>query len=738
MTTLVPSAPGRMPLDLQATLDLLAQTIVNALGFDVAVINLVRAGETLEVVSCVGPPEVRDQLLGHIESKENWHQILEGSQPWGRLRFLDHTKVDFDAAEMLSWVPDMVVLDEPEAWHPKDALFAPLHASDGSMLGILSVDIPRDGRRPDPLTRDALEAFAVSAALAIEHATLHSRTEESERLFRGVFNASPLGMALLDEDQRMRVVNAAMCSILGRPAAELTGNTLDPFTHPDDLQFETVPGRELAGGRSLRVEQRYLRPDGSVVWGELTATQIGDGERAVLQLRDVTEHREAVGRLRHLASHDTVTGVGNRSLLMERLSCAVQRREEHREPLALLFVDLDGFKRVNDAHSHAVGDQVLYTVARRLCQVTRAQDTVARWGGDEFIVLVDRVPDAATAVAFAERVERAVSLPIHLDGDEFRVTASVGITFSGAGDTTSAGELLHNADSAMYQSKRHGEGGVSLFEESLRRSADRRAHIEEVLRTALDRDRLVVHYQPIIALQDGSVTAVEALLRLRDDDSTLLYPDEFLAAAEELGLLVAIEYAVLREACQQAKTWESAGHKILLSVNVCVRQLVEIDAFEVALHRILDDSSLPAERLTCEITEHAYLDANSATLTGMRRLTDAGINFSVDDFGTGFGSMTYLRSMPIQEIKIDRSFVAHAPIERAAAAILRAHAILASELGVRCVAEGVETPEQHTMASAVGVGFAQGYLYQEPVPGDALLRHLERLDGQSGLLSKVE
>jgi len=353
-------------------------------------------------------------------------------------------------------------------------------------------------------------------------------------------------------------------------------------------------------------------------------------------------------------------------------------------------------------------------------------------------VLVDRVPDAATAVAFAERVERAVSLPIHLDGDEFRVTASVGITFSGAGDTTSAGELLHNADSAMYQSKRHGEGGVSLFEESLRRSADRRAHIEEVLRSALDRDRLVVHYQPIIALQDGSVTAVEALLRLRDDDSTLLYPDEFLAAAEELGLLVAIEYAVLREACQQAKTWESAGHKMPLSVNVCVRQLVEIDAFEVTLHRILADSSLPAERLTCEITEHAYLDANSATLTGMRRLTDAGINFSVDDFGTGFGSMTYLRSMPIQEIKIDRSFVAHAPIERAAAAILRAHAILASELGVRCVAEGVETPEQHSMASAVGVGFAQGYLYQEPVPGDALLRHLERLGGQSGLLSKVE
>lgn len=729
MTNSVRSAPGRMPLDLQATLDLLAQTIVNALGFEVAMVNLVRADEALELVSCAGPPDVREQLQGLIDSKENWHQVLEASEPWGRLRFLDHTKVDFDSADMFAWVPDMVVLDEPDAWHPEDALFAPLHAADGSLLGILSVDLPRDRKRPDSMTRDALEAFAVSAALAIEHATLRSRTEESERLFRGVFNASPLGMALLDENHGMRVVNAAMCSILGRPAADLTGKTLDAFTHPDDLRIETIVGGELAGGRSVRVEQRYLRPDGSLVWGELTATHIGDGERAVLQLRDVTEQREAVGRLRHLASHDTVTGVGNRSMLLDRLAGAVRRRDEDGEPLALLFVDLDGFKRVNDAHSHAVGDQVLYTVARRLCQVTRGQDTVARWGGDEFIVLVADVPDAATAVALAQRVERAVSLPILLSGDAYRVTASVGVAFSDADDTTAAAQLLHNADSAMYQSKRrHGEGGVSLFEESLRRSADRRAHIEEVLRTALDRDRLVLHYQPIIAVQDGSVIAVEALLRLRDDDQSLLYPDSFLVAAEELGLLVAIEHAVLRQACQQVKTWESAGHKMPLSVNVSVRQLVEIDTFELALHQILTDSSLPAERITCEITEHAYLDANPQTLKGMRRLTAAGVNFSVDDFGTGFGSMTYLRSMPIQEIKIDRSFVAHAPTEPAAAAILRAHAILASELGVRCVAEGVETAEQHALLAAVGVGLAQGFLYQEPVPADAFLPVIEHLD----------
>ncbi len=327
-------------------------------------------------------------------------------------------------------------------------------------------------------------------------------------------------------------------------------------------------------------------------------------------------------------------------------------------------------------------------------------------------MLVEDLPNEAAAVALAERIERAVSRPIRLHGDEFRVTASVGLTFSPADEVIAANELLHNADSAMYQSKRQGEGRVSLFDESLRQAADRRAHIEELLRTALTKERLVVHYQPIIALHDGSVAAIEALIRLRDDDQSLLYPVEFLGVAEELGLLMPIENAALRESCQQARVWEAAGHTLRLSVNVCVGQLADIDAFEEMVHKTLADIELPADRLTCEITEHAYLDANPRTLQGMRRLTAAGVSFSVDDFGTGFGSMTYLRSMPIQEIKMDRSFVAHAPNEPAAAAIIRAHAILASELGVRCIAEGVETPEQHALVSAVGVGLAQGHLYQ--------------------------
>jgi diguanylate cyclase (GGDEF)-like protein len=603
---------GGMSLSLQATLDLLATTIVNALGFEVAVVNLARPDGSLEVVSCAGPSDVRDLLLGRVDSQANWERILAASVQWGRLRFLDHANV-VDTADMLVWIPQMEILDTPDAWHPDDALFAPLYASDGSLLGVLSVDLPRNGHRPDKVTCDALEAFAVSAALALEHATLRSRTEQ------------------------------------------------------------------------------------------------------------------AVKGLRHLASHDTVTGVANRSLLLERLRAAVDARNRDGVPLAVLFIDLNGFKRVNDAHSHSIGDQVLRAVAQRLCSVTRPPDTVARWGGDEFTILVGDVRDQDAAGELAVRVEEAVSQPITVNNDEFCVTASIGLVYSDETDTASAEDLMHHADSAMYEAKRRGGPGVSTYDTSLRRANERRALVEEVLRTALSRNRLVLHYQPILAVHDGTVTAVEALLRLRTDDGELLYPQTFLPAAEELGLMVDIEHAVLREACREAKRWEAAGHDVRLSVNVCVRQLTEIDDFEGAIQEILDDTSFTADKLTCEITEHAYLDTNAGTLPGMRRLKASGITFSVDDFGTGFGSMTYLRAMPISEIKIDRSFVAHAPTERAAAAIVRAHAILATELGVRCVAEGVETQEQHNLLASVGIGFAQGFLYQAPVLATDVLGRLDAL-----------
>jgi len=329
-------------------LDLLAQTIVDALGFGVACINITRPDRDLEVVSVAGDPQAREMLLGTVHSGVIWDQMLDASEPWGRLRFADHRSEAADV-DMLTWVPDIEPVDTDEAaWHPNDALFAPLTAEDGSRLGILSVDLPHDGRRPGPTTRRALEAFAISTALAIEHATLRSRAEASEQLFK------------------------------------------------------------------------------------------------------------------QLATHDPLTGLGNRSMLMDRLGHAVTARQDG-SMLALVFIDLDGFKGINDRHSHAAGDVVLQTVAERVRSVVRPHDTVCRWGGDEFLVLLEQLDTSQAGLEVASRVASVVAEPIRFTDHDLHVTASVGVAFRQPSDAFDLDELVRRADEAMYQVKAGGSNGYAAF-----------------------------------------------------------------------------------------------------------------------------------------------------------------------------------------------------------------------------------------------------------------------------------
>lgn len=338
-----------VPDDLVAMLDLLAQTIVQALGFGVAAVNIARPDGSLEVIALAGDEQARKVLLGTVYSAEIWDQVLAVSEPWGRLRFADHRNEQANP-DLLSWIPDIVPIDAEDAWHPEDALFAPLIAEDGSRLGILSVDVPHDGRRPNSATCDALGAFAISTALAIEHATLRSRAESSER------------------------------------------------------------------------------------------------------------------SLQRLAKQDSLTGVGNRSMLFERLQDPATARSQQRSLLALAFLDLDGFKVVNDRHTHQVGDHILQVVAHRIRKVVRPDDTVVRWGGDEFLVLFEQLDDETAGLELVQRVLSTVAEPIrHLD-QEFAVTASLGVAFCPAGDRVDADELVRRADAAMYRSKRIGRNAFSVFD----------------------------------------------------------------------------------------------------------------------------------------------------------------------------------------------------------------------------------------------------------------------------------
>lgn len=338
-----------IPDDLVAMLDPLAQTIVETLGFGVAAVNIARPDGSLEVVSVAGDEQARAMLLGSVHSAEVWDQFLALSEPWGRLRFADHRKQEADS-DLLSWVPDIVPIDAEDAWHPKDALFAPLTAADGSRLGILSVDLPQDGRRPTTAACSALEAFAVSTALAIEHSTLRSRAESSER------------------------------------------------------------------------------------------------------------------SLRELARFDSLTGVGNRSMLFERLEHAVTVRPERRSLLALAFIDLDGFQVINDSYSRDIGDLVLRRVAGRIRRLVRPHDTVVRWGGDEFIVLLDLLDDPADAEHVAQRILASAAEPIRDHDQEWGVTVSIGLAFCRGVDNLDVDELVRRADSAMYRAKRAGKNTYAVFD----------------------------------------------------------------------------------------------------------------------------------------------------------------------------------------------------------------------------------------------------------------------------------
>jgi diguanylate cyclase (GGDEF)-like protein/PAS domain S-box-containing protein len=573
----------------------------------------------------------------------------------------------------------------------------------------------------NPIDLDGESYVQVLARDVTSRARAEQALRSSEAQFRAIFDESPVGVALAEGD-RFTLVNSALCQMLGRSPDQLLGLTASDITLPDDRHLEADVLRELEGGRVARAQMRYLRADGTVLWGELTAVRVsgedGGPRRTLVHLRDITVERQAAEHLQHLALHDTMTGLGNRALLQDRLDHALAARPEQRRGIAVLFVDLDAFKAVNDGLGHAVGDRVLQATARRLRAVVRPADTVTRWGGDEFVVLMEGLDSADEAVVVARRIEQAVAAPLEHRSDELLVTASVGIAYASHADPTTSAKLLHEADAAMYRAKRSGRARHTVFDAALRDAASRRSHVESLLRRAVHSDRVVLHYQPILRLSDRAVVGAEALLRLRDDDGSLLYPEAFLDIAEDTGLMLPIEHVVLLRACEQAAAWLDAGHDLGISVNVCAKQIAMIEDFEAEVLKALSVTGLPGTRLTCEVTEYAVLDTSERTVEGICRLKDHGVEFSVDDFGTGYASMTYLQTLPVGEVKIDRRFVARAAQDKPAAAIVRAVAGIASELEMRSVAEGIEDESVHELVVRLGVGHGQGYLYGRPVPAE--------------------
>jgi diguanylate cyclase (GGDEF)-like protein len=443
-------------LDLRETLQVVAQAVVDQLGFGAAVVNLVQAGDMCEVAAAAGPDEVGQTLLGTRAPMENFRRLLAGCEAWGELRFLDHRKDQGLSGSLAGWTPPVPPSEDPDDWHPDDILLAPLYAPGHLLIGVLSVDMPAGGRRPGLPRRRLLEQFAAHAALAIEHSRVHTLVADSEQLFRTMFDCSPIAIALMTEDHRITRVNAACERLLGRGATELVGRAagalIPAFPHP---------GANADG----QYEVQFARPDGSEVCGRVNSTSLAAGVRAgprllLVQIEDITLLRTTQAQFAHAASHDQLTGLANRALVLDQLAEVLADADKHGRRAAVLFCDVDHFKEINDTLGHAAGDQLLAGIARSLASTARHRDVVGRFGGDEFVLVAYPMPTEAKVVSLADRVMRTVRRPVDLCGEPVVPSLSIGVALSAPGDT--ADSVLAAADQALYRAKAAGRGQWQL------------------------------------------------------------------------------------------------------------------------------------------------------------------------------------------------------------------------------------------------------------------------------------
>jgi diguanylate cyclase (GGDEF)-like protein/PAS domain S-box-containing protein len=446
--------------------------------------------------------------------------------------------------------------------------------------------------------------------------------------------------------------------------------------------------------------------------------------------RDITEQKQIEEKIRHMAHHDALTGLPNRVLLHDRVGQAIAQAQRNREVLALLFIDLDRFKTVNDSLGHHVGDLLLKTVAQRLEACTRGSDTIARIGGDEFVVLLGDLDQPEDARHVAQKVLDALSGPAMIDTHELRVTPSIGIC-AYPHDGADVETLMRNADTAMYHAKQMGRNNYQFFTQVMNDAAQERLLLENDLRHAVERGEFVLHYQPQLELKSGRIVGFEALVRWQHPQRGLVGPAHFIPAAEETGLIGEIGEWVLRQASTQARAWHHGGHaQLQVSVN-CSAQQFQREGFVETVGAVLRDTGLSAPCLDLEITESVIIQHSEAVIARFQALDDMGVRISIDDFGTGYSSLSYLKRFAIHKLKIDQSFVRDISSDPDDAAIVSAIIAIAHSLGLQVVAEGVETPEQLAFLRSLGCDAAQGYYFSKPVPAEEFGRLLDTWNPQA-------
>jgi diguanylate cyclase (GGDEF)-like protein/PAS domain S-box-containing protein len=569
-----------------------------------------------------------------------------------------------------------------------------------------------------PGLKEGLSSLASQVSLALEGVAIIER--RSEQRFRSlVQNASDV-ISIVEDDGTIRYLSPSVERVFGYLPDELIGRNVAELAHPEDLPRIRPQLEDPSAAERRSTEMRGRRRDGSWLSCEILVKNLSHDPSIrgwVLTCRDITERKALEEQLAHQAFHDSLTGLANRALFGDRVEHALMRSRRSTARLAVLFIDLDKFKNVNDTLGHRAGDELLESVAERLRSALRAPDTAARLGGDEFAVLLEDIDEAA-ACEIAGRLLRVLEVPFTVQGVEVLVGASIGISMGGSADVV--GELLRKADTAMYAAKERGRGRYELFGDRMELGQLHRLELHAQLKRAIDQDELTVHYQPVVRLDPLTVVGVEALVRWQHPTRGLLYPGDFISVAEETGLIEPLGNAVLEQSCAQAAAWSrtlAREHPIRIGVNFSARQLQQrgcVDLVASALKR----HEIDPELIILEITESVLMEDPQEVAAQLELLQALGVNVAIDDFGTGYSSLSYLRRFPVRICKIDRFFVGGMDGGPEESAYARAIIKLGHSLGLDVVAEGVETQGELEELTRAGCDFAQGYLFARPAAAE--------------------
>jgi diguanylate cyclase (GGDEF)-like protein/PAS domain S-box-containing protein len=550
------------------------------------------------------------------------------------------------------------------------------------------------------------------------------------RLIAKVMDHLAEAVVILDADFRVASVNPAFTAITGYTAKDVAGRS-PPFLPAlrRDKRLYAAVRDALAGAGRWEGEVWDKRRNGEAYAERLSIAAISDDDGAVEQyaavITDVTKRKQDEERIRYQATYDALTDLPNRALFLDRLNQALPTMARAGARLGLMFIDLDGFKLVNDTLGHDLGDQLLCEAAARLGKCVRSGDTVARLGGDEFTVIMPNLHEPRDAPLVANRVLDALSKPFDLKRHEAFVSASIGITIF-PDDASDANGLLRNADTAMYRAKEQGKANFQFYTADLNREVKERLIVKNGLSKALERNEFSLYYQPKLDLKNGRITSVEALMRWHNRDLGMVSPARFIPVLEETGLVVEVGAWAIRTACAQHKAWKDLGLPPLrVAVNLSARQLREI-SFVTVFESALKETGVGPEGIEIEITESMLMSDSARTVVALRDLSDMGVRIAMDDFGTGYSSLSYLRRFPIDTIKIDRSFVADIVSKSDDAEIIRTIITMGQTLNRWVVAEGVETEEQAALLKGYKCDEIQGYYLSPPLPADKLTRFMQQ------------